>query len=191
MAKEPNNFWNKYSLPIIIVLVVIFILYWFFNSNNSNIEIKNESLSSEEVAGLHDSVNVGGLSFKLTDVELFKSKMLNQSEDVVPLYYLWWRYTVTNDGEEIANVYNCGMLLIDEYQYDFSEDLLGDKQNTNCTSYKVVPGASIQLWSNFQFLSWGVNPNTKITYFSQQNNGLAKFVIKGEDIKYTFDKYYK
>jgi hypothetical protein len=130
-------------------------------------------------------------------------------------YSLFFSLTVTNNGDSIENFTDCGVLLFedgkkynleiiqacptskfDSKQYDY------DISNV-CNEYKMFPGEKMQMYSSFYFtnssntyvppywsdspLIWEKVPGSKITYYSQQNSGIVKYVIDKSDIIYSIE----
>ena len=170
------------------------------------------SSNTKEVARLYDTVKVGDLSFQLTGVTLQKWAPPKYGEWTIPQeqYTLFWTFEITNNGENIENVSDCGILLFEDgSQYNFDvtlDDADVDVDITgHCNYYTMVPGAKIIAYSTFYFTNtseayvpcywsgsprvWQEVPGSKITYFSQQNVGLVKYIIDKSEIVYTSEPY--
>ena len=196
MASNKKKENKKWIIGLIIgVVVIAIILFWLFEINpksNNDTNYKKISSDLKETAGLYDIVKVVNLSYKLDGVYL-DSNSGRYSE----YYYLTWHFEVTNDGDTIENVSNCGVLLFEDgsqYNFDISQN---DIDISGICSYnEMVPGAKMDLYSIFYFsdpsyhpkswsgypITWEKVSGSKITYFSQQNKGLVKFIIDKREI---------
>jgi len=168
--------WYKSWYMIIIYCFVVFMIIIYFQDN---FKFESDTEKIEEVPGLYQTINVGGLTFQLTEVEIYGT--YNSVEDSVPDHYnMWWKIIVKNDGQYMEDVYNCGILLFEDgSQYKTTE--------YECEYIEMVPGASYLFLYNFYFSSMDFldeNLNT-ITFFSEQNRGLVKFAIDESEIAHT------
>ncbi len=138
-------------------------------------------------AGLYDIFKVGDLDFRLDSVALSRNK-----KSVIEDYdFMVWYFTITNNGKSIENVSDCGILLFeDSSQYNVGYDEMP------CSSHIIVPTGKIKTYSIFYFsnipsydsiISWEEVPNSKIAYFSQQNQGIVKYAVDKKEIKYTYE----
>lgn len=175
---------NKEWRNILIFVGIIFIIGWIFFSEIDNIRVGEKPIIEE--AGLYDKIEVGGLSFQLLEVELYGR---NESEGQIDS--MWWKYTITNKGEDIERVSDCGILLFEDgLQYEFQINLYG-RIREGCNYQEIVPGAKIPLWYGFRFLEsdytipWSDVAGSKITLFSEQGGGLMKHTINKNEIIYT------
>lgn len=181
--KKSLNIWQV----MIIIIVVVFVLF-MANRYMTNELIEEEDI--EEEAGLYDKVGVGDLSFDLWEVELFARK--GRENNSISYHTMWWKYEVTNEGDTIKSVSNCGSLLFEDgSQYDFQVGYPGDYTMVDCNYFDLVPGAKMPVWYGFKFYSnsgryWEEVPGSKITFFSQQDSGLVKSTIDKSEIEYTY-----
>lgn len=193
MKKENKNLIIGIIIGAVVIVMIFFGLFEFNSGYSSNPSNNKNTYQSDikEVLGLNDIVKVGNLSFKLDGV------YLQWSPGIYAEYYnMFWSFVVTNDGDTIENVSDCGILLFEDgsqYNFDVSQ---GDLDiSGKCIYYGMVPGARTTIYSTFYFSnssyhpqswlgypkSWEEVPGSKITYFSQQNKGLVKYSIdKGE-----------
>ncbi len=152
---------------VVILGILVFYGVFFYFRDNSELD----------TGGIYPKVEVGSLSFQLNDIELYKGYSTPESSN----YNLWWRFIVTNDGQSIERVSDCGVLLFEDgSQYKTT--------NRECNYHEMVPGARITLWSNFYFSNpqiWEDIPGSKVTYFSQQSEGLVKYTIYKREIRST------
>jgi len=197
--KEKNWFSKNPLLIIGIIIIAGIVLFFMFRGTNTNDANSSQTQSStKNVAGLNDSIKIGDLSFKLFNVNLqkWKEKDMFTTEVngniIAKIYSMYWFLEVTNNGDNIEYVSNCGTLLFEDgSQYSF----MPQTTTTRCGDYKIVPGATIKIMSSFFFSDdylykgsakpWEQVHGSKITYFSEQTSGLVKYIIDKSEIKYT------
>lgn len=198
MPKYPRNTrkWIWIVPGVIVLVVVISIIY---SKNNEKMEF----------AGLNETLQVGSLSFQLNEVTLQEegSWIHNNCEKVnyvnggrsgpyicipsevdkkVPEgYNLFWSFLVTNNGDEIKNVSKCGILLLEDgSQYKFELGRSSYDRTDICEHHIMIPGENIEFYKVFTFSNWSEVPGSKITFFSQQSDGLVRFAVDKSQIKY-------
>jgi len=169
---------------ILIVIIIGAIISFYFILTNEPIENSEIEIQEVKDAGLNDLVRVGGVSFELVGVELYEAKG--------GYHTLWFDYTITNEGENMEEVSNCGTLLFEGgAQYKYQVTYNGEYIITECSDYEMVPGTRVRFLYGFRFSKssytreWKEVPGSKITFFSQQDGGLVKYVIDKSEITLT------
>jgi len=209
--KEQKRDWVKI---VVIILAIAFLVLWLSKSyispdikEKTNLFVKDEV----EIAGLQDAVEVGDLSFELVGVTLqkrrswitapFGNNKWHPREEVPPEYHtMFWDFTIINNGNNIENISDCGRLLFEDgSQYEFEISVqFGFDITRICNYYDMVPGARAEITSTFHFsnpsevpsywsgspMFWKDVPGSKITYFSQQEQGLVMYEVNKEEITY-------
>lgn len=195
MAKKVP-IWGWIGILLIIVCIILLLSSTYFKPNY---ETQNTSQNGSQIPislkekGIGDYVNVGELSFHLVNVTLFQRG--TEKYGFTDTYTLWWEFIVTNTGKNMNYIYDCGKLL-GNYQYDLRVTKNGVDITDECLSYEIVPGARFKIEQGFRFSNessglehypdtWEEFSSPTISYFSQQNQGLVKFVINSKDIIYT------
>jgi hypothetical protein len=198
--------WLLISLIFVSLILVIGVSGCQTNQSSTENDTNTIPSNLKQAVGLNGIIKVGNLSFQLTDVTLMKwatPKWVEDKDWTQKQYTLYWTLDVTNNGDKIENVSDCGILLFEDgSQYNFDvtlDDADVDIDITGqCTYYAMVPGAKVTMYSTFYFtnksdglaycfwsrtpLVWQDVPGSKITYFSQQNAGLVKYVVDKSEI---------
>ncbi len=196
---------------LVVISLIIFSDFGREANTISNTDQAQRSANLIETNGLNNPLKLRDLSFELNNVILYKEGVVFPTKAEAISYHLFLSLNVTNNGETMENItYFCGKLLFDGgTQYNFDVTAGGrqrkDIEQDNfefleapdeidltgiCDYTSIVPGATITIYDDFYFsdtyyrmetISWEEVLGSKIAYFTQQNNGLLKFVFDKKD----------
>lgn len=191
--QESKNWWDWVVIGILVFVVII--LFIELNS------VSLEEIAESKVAELNDEVKTSNLLFTLDNAQLDTQGFSESSSSIsIDSHILFLDFIVTNVGDNMENVSDCGVLLFEDgSQYRFSLNPSWTDISEECNYYEMVPGSKMMITSNFYFVdssrglsfwkgyhtAWDKVPGSKITYFSQQSNELIKIVIDKSEIIHT------
>ncbi|MBD3252252.1 hypothetical protein GF386_00795 [Candidatus Pacearchaeota archaeon] len=193
----------------LIILLVLGTVYFLFkpgpdvprNTEPARKRKTPDREDRENIPGINGIVKIKGLSFELVDVNVQKLEPISRLS--INPYAMYWHFIVANNGDSIEKVSSCGVMKFEDgSQYRFNLDEGGNDATGKCISAELDPETEIDLYSEFYFydfskdsslshlskkgaIDWRDVPGSKITYLSQQEQGLVKYEIDKEDITYT------
>ena len=191
MAKKMKKSVPVWVWAIIGILALTTIILFILNISDKEILYKE----TKGAANLYDSFQLGDLSFSLYNVQL---DFYNRSSFNLPnTRWLFFNFNVLNNGKDVKNFSDCGVLLFeDASQYKVKLSSGYADISEKCNYYQLYPGGQMKMNSYFTFIEtlpnsdpyskeqkdWEEVPGSKITYFSQQEDGLVKFEIDKSEI---------